>query len=200
MKIVFFLLSLIILGWSWYLFFLWWPTKTLPCPDDHMWCKIVTSARDQIWVVNHYDNEYYQWGYPPKDRGACTDVIIRALEANTIPFKKQVDDDIIENQKQYWIAKRDPNIDARRVKTLMKYFDRHREKIPIDTDSFDHWLPWDIVTYDQIPGRLRHIAIVSNKKTVSGRPYIIHNYGFGTIENDMLTKWPTKITGHWRTN
>jgi uncharacterized protein YijF (DUF1287 family) len=84
------------------------------------------------------------------------------------------------------------------VLSLKKYFERHAESLTLSLDDYSERKSWDIVVFDQIPWHLRHIAIVSSKKTKSGRPYIIHNYGFWTTENDMLSKRPTKIIGHFR--
>jgi hypothetical protein len=70
--------------------------------------------------------------------------------------------------------------------------------IPNNKENLSKWQGGDIVTYEQIPGGLWHIAIVSNKRRNDGVPYLIHNYGQGVQESDHLTKWPTDISGHFR--
>ncbi|MDD2909362.1 MAG: DUF1287 domain-containing protein [Candidatus Pacebacteria bacterium] len=153
---------------------------------------LVESARNQIGIVTKYDNQYYNGGYPPEGRGACTDVI-RALMDQGYDLKNKIDKDMLNFPEEY-PYKSDPNINYRRVVNLKIFFDRYFEKIDLEQD----WQPGDIVTYDQIPGGLWHIAILSDKKNKDGIPLLIHNYGRGVIEDDFLFKWPAAITGHYR--
>jgi len=154
---------------------------------------LVESARNQIGIVTKYDNQYYNGGYPPEGRGACTDVIERALMDQGYDLKNKIDKDMLNFPEEY-PYKSDPNINYRRVVNLKIFFDRYFEKIDLEQD----WQPGDIVTYDQIPGGLWHIAILSDKKNKDGIPLLIHNYGRGVIEDDFLFKWPAAITGHYR--
>lgn len=154
---------------------------------------LVESARNQIGIVTKYDNQYYNGGYPPEGRGACTDVIERALMDQGYDLKNKIDKDMLNFPEEY-PYKSDPNINYRRVVNLKIFLDRYFEKIDLEQD----WQPGDIVTYDQIPGGLWHIAILSDKKNKDGIPLLIHNYGRGVIEDDFLFKWPAAITGHYR--
>jgi len=154
---------------------------------------LVESARNQIGIVTKYDNQYYNGGYPPEGRGACTDVIERALMDQGYDLKNKIDKDMLNFPEEY-PCKSDPNINYRRVVNLKIFLDRYFEKIDLKQD----WQPGDIVTYDQIPGGLWHIAILSDKKNKDGIPLLIHNYGRGVIEDDFLFKWPAAITGHYR--
>jgi len=154
---------------------------------------LVESARNQIGIVTKYDNQYYNGGYPPEGRGACTDVIERALMDQGYDLKNKIDKDMLNFPEEY-PYKSDPNINYRRVVNLKIFLDRYFEKIDLKQD----WQPGDIVTYDQIPGGLWHIAILSDKKNKDGIPLLIHNYGRGVIEDDFLFKWPAAITGHYR--
>ena len=154
---------------------------------------LVESARNQIGIVTKYDNQYYNGGYPPEGRGACTDVIERALMDRDYDLKNKIDEDMLNFPEEY-PYKSDPNINYRRVVNLKIFFDRYFEKIDLDQD----WQPGDIVTYDQISGGLWHIAILSDKKNKDGIPLLIHNYGRGVVEDDFLFKWPAAITGHYR--
>jgi uncharacterized protein len=160
---------------------------------------LVESARKQIGVVTKYDTDYYSGGYPPKDRGACTDVVEQALNANGYDLKSKIDADMEIHPERY-IHESDPNINYRRVRNVKVFLDYFAESLTIETDSehISEWMPGDIVTYDQIPGSLWHIAIVSDKKNSDGIPFLIHNYSFGVVENDKLTKWPAPISGHYR--
>ncbi|MEZ5967702.1 MAG: DUF1287 domain-containing protein [Hyphomonas sp.] len=38
----------------------------------------------------------------------------------------------------------------------------------------------------RLGGRLPHIGIVSDRMTVDGHPYVLHNIGLGTQEEDIL--------------
>ncbi len=162
---------------------------------------LITSAKKQIWGVIKYDTSYYKWWYPPKDRGACTDVIEQALRDNWYFLKDEIDKDMLKYPKNYSNSY-DKNINFRRVKNVKIFLDNYAEKFStcIDENCFKSWIwqPWNIVTFDQIPWSLWHIAIISNKTNLSEIPLLIHNYWVWVIENDMLLNWPTNISWHYR--
>ena len=162
---------------------------------------ILLSALKQIGVVKEYDTNYYNGGYPPDDKGACSDVIIRALLDNEYNLKNKIDKDFKEHKERY-DDNIDPNINFRRVKNIKIFLDNYAEKLTteINSSTLEYWEPGDIVTYGQIPGGLWHIAIISDRKNKNGIPLLIHNHGFGTTENDLLLNWPSKISGHYRIN
>jgi uncharacterized protein YijF (DUF1287 family) len=141
---------------------------------------LVESARKQIGIVTKYDTGYYAGGYPPEDRGACTDVIERALKENDYDLKEKIDEDMKKHPDRY-PTESDPNINFRRVRNVKIFLDHHAEKLPTCTTSdclSEQWKPGDIVTYDQIPGSLWHIAIVSNRLEKEGSekvPLLVHN-------------------------
>ena len=165
--------------------------------------KSVASARKQISVTTSYDPEYTVLSYPngdvPRDRGVCTDVIIRALrDAYHMDLQKLVHEDMQKDFSAYphqWgLSHPDKNIDHRRVPNLQTYFKRHALSLKI-SDQPDDFLPGDIVTV-MLPGNLPHIMLVSDAKTASGTPLVIHNIGGGTQEENCLFEFP--ITGHYR--
>jgi uncharacterized protein YijF (DUF1287 family) len=163
---------------------------------------IVTAARNQIGVVTKYDGTYYVGGYPPEDRGVCSDVISRALRDSGYNLKEKLDSDMKKHPERY-TREYDPHINFRRVVNIEDYLDTHAQSLspnpPTDNDWSD-WLPGDIVTYEQIPGQLWHIAIISDYASHNGTPLIIHNYGVGTQENDMLLTWPSNLVKRYRIN
>ena len=55
---------------------------------------IVQSARAQIGVVTEYDTSYYSEAYPPANKGACADIMWRALENVGYDFKTMLDKDM----------------------------------------------------------------------------------------------------------
>ena len=162
--------------------------------------KIVGAARKQIGVTVHYDPAYTALGYPggdvPRERGVCTDVVIRALrDAIGNDLQKLVHEDMKASFEKYpknWGLKRpDKNIDHRRVPNLITFFKRKHTTLAME----EKYLPGDIVTCT-VPPHLPHIMIVSDKKNPAGLPLVIHNIGGGTQEEDRLNEFP--LTGHFR--
>lgn len=168
--------------------------------DDYS--DIVKNARAQIGVVTSYDTSYYTGGYPPDHTGACADVPWRALQGTGYDFKRLIDEDMQAHPDAYPNAY-DSNINFRRTQNIRTFLDRHAkslttEIVPNDLENLTAWQGGDIVTFAQIPGRLWHIAIVSDKRRPDGVPYLIHNHGQGTVEDNYLTDWPSEISGHFR--
>lgn len=163
---------------------------------------IVNGARKEVVKGTVYDDSYYQ-GYPPEGRGACTDVIWRALAAAGYDLKKMVDDDIKSASGEYGTtgANPDPNIDFRRVSNLRVFFARHGDElttriIPGDAHNLLEWQAGDIVVFG---GRLEHIGIISDRRGRDGVPLMIHNSGpTANEDNYYLTNWPTPIIHHFR--
>ena len=150
-----------------------------------------------------YDPSYFSIDYPngdvPKDRGVCTDVVIRAYRKIGIDLQKNVHEDMLANFKRYpkiWgLKKTDKNIDHRRVPNLMTYFQRMNSSKPI-TQNGDDYIPGDIVCWN-LGGATTHIGIVVNKKSNDKKRYlIVHNIGSGQVLEDCLFDY--KIIGHYR--
>lgn len=160
---------------------------------------IVEAARAQIGVVTKYDTSYYSNGYPPNDRGACSDVVVRALLDNNYNLKEKIDLDMKDYPEMY-VNEYDSNINFRRVLNMLTYFNRFEESLTtsLSIDSLDKWQAGDIIIYDKIPDGLWHTGIISNKKNRDGLPLLIHNHGRGTVENDLISIWPAPIIGHFR--
>jgi len=167
--------------------------------------KIVSAARKQIGVTVYYDPAYQTLDYPggdvPRDRGVCTDVLIRAMrDGLSLDLQRLVHEDMRAHfgsyPKQWGLSKPDKNIDHRRVPNLRAYLKRRgfdlKTPKPGDTSAF---LPGDIVTCT-VPPNLPHVMIVSDRRTDGGVPLVIHNIGGGAREEDSLTAFP--ITGHYR--
>jgi len=159
--------------------------------DDYT--DILLGARKDAENMPKYDGSYFAGGYPPDNRGVCTDVIWRAFKNAGYSLKDMLDKDIKENTGLYprITGKPDTNIDFRRVPNLKIYFERHAISLTLDTAKIDQWQPGDIVTYGS-----NHIAIVSDRRDKAGLPYIIHNAGQPLREEDALKC--RKISGHFR--
>lgn len=150
-----------------------------------------------------YDPAYRVIDYPngdvPKDRGVCTDVIIRAYRKFGIDLQKEVHEDMRLNFDKYpqnWgLSRPDRNIDHRRVPNLMTFFTRHGTAKSI-TDNPANYQPGSIVCWDLGRG-LTHIGIVTRKKSTDGQRYlIVHNIGGGQVLEDILFNY--KIIGHFQ--
>lgn len=165
--------------------------------------KLIAAARQQIGVTLHYDPAYTSLAFPngdvPREKGVCTDVVIRAYrDAFGIDLQSLVNADMRSAFGAYpnrWgLARPDRNIDHRRVPNLETYFARQSAKLPLTTEP-QSWRPGDIFTA-MIGNKLPHIGIISDRVTPSGQPLIIHNIGNGTQEEAAL--FDHKLTGHFR--
>ena len=168
--------------------------------------KLITAARAQIGETLVYDGSYQRLAYPmgdvPRERGVCTDVVIRALrDAHGIDLQQAVHDDMKSAFSAYpahWgLTGPDRNIDHRRVPNLQTYLQRRGASLAVSSAP-TAYRPADIVTWQFGPGQ-PHIGLVSDRLTPDGaRPLILHNVGAGTREEDFLFAYPP--TGHYRLN
>ena len=167
--------------------------------------KIVAAARSQIGTF--YDAAYFSMAYPggdaPKGRGACTDVIIRALRAAGYDLQKLMHEDMTRNfdlypsRKKWRMRRTDKNIDHRRVPNQMVFFRRFGKELTkeVSPKTLAQWQPGDIVCWNLNAAGQTHTGIVSDKKSESGVPFVIHNLEVCREEN-VLSAW--KIIGHFR--
>lgn len=163
---------------------------------------LARAAREQIGVTVHYDPSYRSIEYPngdiPADRGVCTDVVIRAYRRLGVDLQVLVHEDMREAFGEYpnaWgLARPDPNIDHRRVLNLAVFFRRHGQELSSGA-SAEEFQPGDLVTW-RLPSGAPHIGVVSDARSPSGTPLIVHNLSRGVLEEDILFAFP--ITGHFR--
>jgi uncharacterized protein YijF (DUF1287 family) len=167
--------------------------------------RLANAACGQIGKTVRYDPAYQSIQYPngdvPMDRGVCSDVIVRAFRvALGLDLQKLVHEDMKQDFKRYpnnWsLESPDKNIDHRRVPNLQTYFKRRGWSVAVSKRTEDY-KPGDLVTCT-VPPNLPHIMVVSNKKTILGRPLVIHNIGAGTKEEDRLFEF--ELTAHYRIN
>jgi uncharacterized protein len=165
--------------------------------------KLLAAARKQIGVTLSYDPAYTRLAFPggdvPRNKGVCTDVIIRAYrDAFDVDLQALVNMDMKRRfsayPKRWGLSTTDRNIDHRRVPNLEAFFARAGAKRQIP-DSVEKWQAGDLFTC-LVNRSLPHIGIVSDKRSASGRPLVIHNIGGGTREEDILTQYP--MTGRFR--
>ncbi len=163
---------------------------------------IVSAARTQLSWGTAYYSKYTAMKYPggdlPKNRGVCTDVVIRALRPLGYDLQKLIHEDM----KRAWSAyprysglkTTDKNIDHRRVPNQRVFFTRHGKSLTNDLGKKSEWKPGDFVTW-KLPGNLDHIGILTDKRNAKGLPFAIHNMST-TLEEDIIATY--KITGHYR--
>jgi uncharacterized protein len=165
--------------------------------------RLISAARRQIGTTTIYDPAYVRLPFPngdvARERGVCTDVIIRAYRDGLgLDLQALLNADMRGSFRAYphtWgLRGTDSNIDHRRVPNLQTFFSRKGARLPV-TDLAQDWQAGDLVT-SLVSGTLPHIGIVSDRITMLGRPLVIHNIGRGTQEEDVL--FAHKITGHFR--
>lgn len=165
--------------------------------------RLADAARTQIGKTVRYDPAYQVIGYPkgdvPMDRGVCSDVVVRAFRDGLgMDLQKLLHEDMTRHFGEYpnkWgVGAPDRNIDHRRVVNLETYFKRRGWSLAVSKMAEDY-RAGDLVTCI-VPPRLPHIMIVSDRRTVTGRPLIIHNIGEGAREEDRLFEF--ELTGHYR--
>ncbi len=173
--------------------------------DAEPWAeKLIAAAEGQIGVTVLYDPAYVSLAFPngdlPRERGVCTDVVVRAYrDALGFDLQQAVNKDMKAHFSAYpkiWgLSRPDRNIDHRRVPNLQTYFKRRGADLPVSANPADY-LPGDIVT-QMLPGNLPHMAIVTRRLSPDGsRPMMVHNIGAGTRLEDRLFEF--ELTGHYR--
>ena len=134
--------------------------------------------------VETYRTLAYPGGDVPRSEGVCTDTVVRSLRNAGLDLQKAVHDDIVASPKSYPMVKKpNPNIDQRRVRTLLPYFRRHLHELgPGEPDR-----PGDIVLFDTFPSRPGpdHIGILSDRVAESGHFYVINNWTDGATDAEM---------------
>lgn len=173
------------------------PTVTRP---SGLGQPLADAASAQIGVTVSYDPAYVRLAYPggdvPRDRGVCSDVVVRAFRAIGWDLQRSLHEDMTAHFSVYptrWGLRRpDPSIDHRRVLNLMTWFERQGWSVP-HTNRPEDYQAGDVVAWDLGNG-LTHIGIVV--PGASGRLGIVHNIGRGARHEDVLFAWPQ--IGHYR--
>ena len=174
-----------------------------PAPSQAPSPPLVAAARAQIGVTVRYDPAYQVLAYPggdvARDRGVCTDVVVRALRSRGLDLQARVHEDMRGNFSAYptiWgLSRPDRNIDHRRVPNLMRWFERQGWQQPVTALATDY-AAGDIVAWKLNGNGLLHVGIVSDRRRADGTPLILHNIARGTREENLL--FQHAIIGHYR--
>jgi uncharacterized protein YijF (DUF1287 family) len=162
--------------------------------------RLARAAEAQVGVTLHYDPAYVQLAYPggdvPRNRGVCTDVVVRALRAVGVDLQVAVHEDMTRHFAAYprhWGLRRpDRNIDHRRVPNLMTFLARHGKELPLAAA----YEPGDLVAW-RLANGLHHIGMVSTHVAAgSDHRLVVHNIGAGAQLEDVLHAF-AKL-GHYR--
>jgi uncharacterized protein YijF (DUF1287 family) len=166
--------------------------------------RIVQGARAQVERGVLYDASYRVIAYPGgdvrADRGACTDVLIRALRSAGCDLQKLIHDDMRRHfdryPRRYGLTAPDANIDHRRVPNQIAFLRRHGRELPSATTgaAAATWQPGDLV-YWRLPNGTGHCGVLSDARNDQGLPLVIHNLQVARQE-DCLTAW--EIVAHFR--
>lgn len=179
----------------------WGARGSVPPPSEFA-ARVVQGAREQIGTV--YDDAYIPIDYPSGDvspaRGACSDVVVRALRRAGIDLQQLICEDILRTPDAYpHLETRglpDSNIDHRRCVNQMSFLQRHGMTLTTEVSAQTRadWQPGDLVYWRQPFGR-EHVGVISDRTNANSWPLVIHN-GSVCIEQDCLTNW--EIIGHFR--
>lgn len=179
------------------------PAEAIPAEERVSADWVLIGARQEVANHTSYDASYQVMAYPggdvSSDRGACTDVVIRAFRQAGIDLQQLIHEDMEKSFSVYpqkWgLSRPDPNIDHRRVPNQMTFFKRYGQALTCQVEGhLDEW-QWGDIVYWRFTNGDEHCGIISDRKHSSGRPLVIHNAGLAR-EEDCLDRW--EIIGHFR--
>lgn len=158
---------------------------------------VLADLERQKRVVLQYQDGYYAGGEPSAQIGVCTDVVIRAFRAAERDLQREVTADIKARSAAYGIAKPDPNIDHRRCRNLVRYFEAHSNALPTGGAKAD-WQPGDIIFWGTWGnGKVDHVGLIANGKMADGPPTVVHHWpGHPVAETDGLFRFSVRY--HFR--
>lgn len=154
---------------------------------------ILKGVHDYIDTNPKYKSVYYATGYSTDEYGVCTDVVANGLRAAGYDLMYLVNEDILENPKDYDITTPDICIDFRRVRNLHVYFKHTAIELTTDLTQIEEWQGGDIIVFKN------HIGVVSDRRNENGTPFVIHHGSPTQIgyEQDIL-EGRDDIIGHFR--
>ncbi len=142
-----------------------------------------------------YSDAYFSMPFPggdaPRNRGACVDVIVRAARNAGFDLQSALQRDLAGAKSVYGVERADTNIDHRRVRVVIRYFERHwRSRSTALDDAADPLRPGDVVFLDTFPNRPGpdHVGVLAETQGKSGHPLVINNWttGYTTRAMDLL--------------
>lgn len=167
--------------------------------------RIVAGANLSVAKAPQYDTSYVKLDYPGGDpgweRGANTDLIIRAFRHAGIDLQEYVHVDLKADGSAYGIERPNTSFDHRRLRTLAQFFALRTQTL--GTGKSADWRPGDIVFWDLDGGNVpKHVGILSDKTGPDGYPLVIHHrrkvgpFTGHPSEDSVLFEW--SVVGHYR--
>ncbi len=132
----------------------------------------------------------------------CTDVVAQGFLNAGYDLMELVSADIAEAPEAYEIETPDKNIDFRRVRNLIVFFERHATELTTDINDIDEWQGGDIIIFKGENGTPTHIGIASDNRNYTGTVLMIHHGSVDqeAYEEDNLEENKDDIIGHFRWN
>jgi uncharacterized protein YijF (DUF1287 family) len=159
------------------------------------------GARKLVLNGAAYTEGYFRIAFPggdvSRDKGVCTDTVIRSLRNAGLDLQRLVAEDLRAAPRAYPMVRRpDPNIDHRRVRVLARWFERHYQALPASEPR----RAGDVVFLDTIPAKPGpdHVGIISDRLAASGQPYVINNWDVGSVEGELDLLPVVPVTHHYR--
>ncbi|KIG13124.1 hypothetical protein DB30_00502 [Enhygromyxa salina] len=148
-----------------------------------------------------YDQSYVSIPFPggdvPRELGACTDVIVRALRNAGIDLQAEIHEDIARAPHRYPMVERaNADIDHRRVRTLLPWFRAHWTQL----DATQPPRPGDVVFMETIASRKGpdHIGVIGDRRAADGQLLVANNWTDGYQTSFMELLGHVELTDRFR--
>ncbi len=168
----------------------------IPDPVD-LWIGIRKTLLDAAT----YDDGYHELDYPggdvPRDRGACVDVIVRALRNVGVDLQVELFTDERAHPRRYpMVDDPNPSIDHRRVRTVLPWFRAHWIARPSEASDPAPWQVGEVVFMETMASRsgADHIGWLFDPDPALDpeRPQVVNAWteGYATEAMDLLSWVP----------
>lgn len=148
-----------------------------------------------------YDQSYVTLAYPggdvPREIGACTDVIVRALRNAGVDLQVEVHEDIARAPRRYpMVERRNPDIDHRRVRTILPWFRAHWTTL----DPTAALRAGDVVFMETIADRKGpdHIGVIGHGRGDDGELLVANSWTDGFRTSFMSLLGRVEVTDRFR--
>jgi len=176
---------------------------SLPAPIDtlhELVSRLLAGARLSVTRAPQYDSAYQLLSYPGGDpgwnRSTGVDVIVRAFRHLDADLQKLIHEEILAAPEPYGVSEPDPNIDHRRIRNLAVFLNRRSQTLGTSAEA--DWQPGDLVLWARGGKAPNHVGIVSDLKSTTGRPLVIHHLENQLPrEEDVLDAWPIFAHHRW---
>ncbi|MFV8752879.1 DUF1287 domain-containing protein [Nannocystaceae bacterium ST9] len=148
-----------------------------------------------------YDDGYHAIDYPggdvPRDRGACVDVIVRALRNVGVDLQVELHEDILRHPRRYpMVDEPNADIDHRRVRTVLPWFRAHWLTRASEPSEAEPWQLGELVFMETMASRSGpdHIGWLFEPDPAIDpeRPLVVNAWteGYSTEAMDLLSWVP----------